>query len=220
MKVEIWIPEHLSEITLGQYQKFEKLNTDENKESAFLLQKMVEIFCKLNLQDVLQIKVKSLNGVVAHLNNIFEKEYPLVNKFSLHGVEYGFIPVLDDMTLGEYIDLDSSLNDWQDMHKAMSILYRPRKFQKRNKYQVQDYKGIENAEVFKEMPLDITFGAMVFFWSLKNELLVNILNYLQKGTRSKLTYHQQEILEQSGVGINQSMDLLRAMLPSLIRLPN
>ena len=115
MKVEIYVPDSLSEITLGQYQKFEKLNTEENKDSAFLLQKMVEIFCKLNLQDVLQIKVRSLNGIVAHLNEIFEKEYKLIDTFTLEGVKYGFCPMLDDMTLGEYIDLDNTLGEWQEL---------------------------------------------------------------------------------------------------------
>ena len=50
MKVEINVPDSLKEITLDQYQRFEKLNTEENKESTFLLQKMVEIFCKHKIQ--------------------------------------------------------------------------------------------------------------------------------------------------------------------------
>ena len=41
--------------------------------------------------------------------------------------------MLDDMTLGEYIDLDNTLGEWQEMHKAMSILYRPITFQRKNK---------------------------------------------------------------------------------------
>ena len=49
MRIEINVPENLSEITLGQYLKFEKLNTKENENSIFLLQKMVEIFCNLDL---------------------------------------------------------------------------------------------------------------------------------------------------------------------------
>ena len=56
MKIEINVPDNLNEITLGQYQRFEKLNTKENQDSVFLLQKMVEIFCELNLKDVATIK--------------------------------------------------------------------------------------------------------------------------------------------------------------------
>ena len=50
MKIEINVPDTLKEITLGQYQKFEKLNTKENQDSTFLLQKMVQIFCNLDLK--------------------------------------------------------------------------------------------------------------------------------------------------------------------------
>jgi hypothetical protein len=106
------------------------------------------------------------------------------------------------------------------MHKAMSILYRPITFQRNNKYQIEEYKGVDNAEVFKNMPLDVAFGSMVFFWNLKNELLTNILSFLHMESKGNLTPQQLEALEQSGVGISQSMDLLKAMLPNLIRLPN
>ena len=52
MKIKIPVPESLSEMTLEQYQKFEKINTEYNQGSNFLLQKMVEIFCNLPLKDI------------------------------------------------------------------------------------------------------------------------------------------------------------------------
>ena len=72
----------------------------------------------------------------------------------------------------------------------------------------------------KYMPLDIVFGAMVFFYHLSNELTQTILNYLHKELLNKLTIQQKEALDQSGVGINRSMVLLKEMLPSLTRLPS
>ena len=122
MKIEINVPDSLKEITLGQYQKFEKLNTEENKDTTFLLQKMVQIFCSLNLKDVATIKYKSVQEIALHLNKVFDTKHDLIPTFELGGVKLGFIPVLDDMTLGEYIDLDNNLGDWQTMHKAMSVL--------------------------------------------------------------------------------------------------
>jgi len=218
MKLEIEIPENLNEITLGQYQRFEKLNTKENQDSIFLLQKMVEIFCGLDLKDVATIKYKSVQEIVMHLNKVFDTKHSLIPTFELDGIELGFIPVLDDMTLGEYVDLDENLGDWQTMHKAMSVLYRPVTYKKGHKYQIEEYTGI-NAEAMKRMPLDVVFGAMVFFWNLNNELVQTILNYLQKEAEN-LTTQQKEALEASGVGINQSMELLKEMLPSLMKLPN
>jgi len=215
MKIEINVPDSLNEITLAQYQKFEKLNTEENKDSTFLLQKMVEIFCGLQLKDVATIKYKSVQVIANHLNKIFDVKHSLVPTFTLNGVEYGFIPVLDDMTLGEYIDLDESLGDWQNMHKAMSVLYRPIKFKKGHKYQIEEYKGTNDTML--QASLDIVFGAMVFFYSLSNELMTTILSYLQKETNS-LTIQQQELLEANGVGISRSMQLVKEMLPNLTKL--
>ena len=218
MKVKINVPDSLKEITLDQYQRFEKLNTEENKESTFLLQKMVEIFCNLNLKDVANIKYKSVQEIIVHLNKVFDQKHSLVPTFNLNNVEYGFIPVLDDMSLGEFIDLDENLGNWDNMHKAMSVLYRPVKFKKDKKYNIEEYKGMNDK--LKYMPLDIVFGSMVFFYNLSNELTQTILNYLQKELPNKLTIQQKEALDQSGVGINRSMVLLKEMLPSLTRLPS
>ena len=214
MKVEILVPDKLSEITLGQYQKFVKVNTEENKDTPFLLEKMVEIFCSLNLQDILKIKFTSVQEIANKLNKLFEEEPKHVKTFSLNGVNYGFIPNLDDMTLGEYIDLDSNLSDWEKIHTAMAVLYRPIKVKKNNKYNIEEYTGPNNAELMKDMPLNVSMGSMVFFYSLSNELLTTTLNFLVNEMEGSMTLEQQQILEQNGVGINQSMDLLKGMLPS------
>ncbi len=217
MKVEILVPDKLSEITLGQHQKFVKLNTEENKDTPFLLEKMVEIFCSLNLQDILKIKFTSVQQIANKLNKLFEEEPKHVKTFSLNGVNYGFIPNLDDMTLGEYIDLDSNLSDWEKIHTAMAVLYRPIKVKKNNKYNIEEYTGPNNAERMKEMPLNVAMGSMVFFYNLSNELLTTTLNFLVNEMEESMTLEQQQLLEQNGVGINQSMDLLKGMLPSSIK---
>ena len=151
------------------------------------------------------------------LNKLFEEEPKHVKTFSLNGVNYGFIPNLDDMTLGEYIDLDSNLSDWEKIHTAMAVLYRPIKVKKNNKYNIEEYTGPNNAERMKEMPLNVAMGSMVFFYNLSNELLTTTLNFLVNEMEESMTLEQQQLLEQNGVGINQSMDLLKGMLPSSIK---
>jgi hypothetical protein len=218
MQVEINVPDSLSEIKLEQYQKFQALNTDENSESPFLLQKMIEIFCNLNLKEVATIKYKSVQVIVEHLNKVFSVKTDLKNTFKLKGVEYGFIPVLDDMSLGEYIDLDNYIGDWDNMHKAMNVLFRPIENKRGVKYNVIEYGKQDNSQVLKDMPLDIVLGAMVFFYHLNNELLTITLSYLEEEMHQEMTLEQRQTLERSGLGINQSMDYLRAILPDTIRL--
>ena len=219
MKVQINVPDSLKDITLEQYQKFEKLNTEENKDSSFLLQKMIEIFCNLNLRDVANIKYKSVQEITKHLNKVFDVKTDLTPTFKLGGIEFGFIPVLDDMTLGEYIDLDTYLGDWENMDKAMNVLYRPITVNNKNRYNIEDYKESDNTELFKDMPLDIAMGSLVFFWNLNSELLQITLKYLNQETR-KMTLEQRQVLEKNGDGYPLSMDLHKKILPALIQLQN
>lgn len=210
------MPESLQEVTLEQYQKFLKLNTVENEGTPFMLQKMVEIFCRLDLKDVATIKYKYVKEIVEHLNSLFEGEQKLIKQFSLNGVRYGFIPQLDEMTLGEYVDLDTYLGDWDKMHKAMSVLYRPVTYDSGGRYQITEYKGTNDD--LKLMPLDVVLGSLLFFYRLNKELLTATLNYLSKEMENEITTDQRQRLEQSGVGINQSMALLREILPSSVKL--
>ena len=220
MKLDIYIPEELSDITLGQYQKFAKINTGENDNTSFLLHKMVEIFCNIDLKDIAKIKYTYVNNIVSEINKMFDVKTSLIPIFKMGGIDYGFIPKLDDITLGEYIDLDNTLGDWETMHKAMSVLYRPVKFQKGHRYQIEDYTGMENAERMKNMPLDVVMGSLVFFWILKNELLKNTLKYLSKEMTENLTTQQQATLVENGDGINLSTDWLKEILLDLKTLQN
>jgi hypothetical protein len=215
MKVEIQIPSSLSEVTLEQYQKFTKLNTEENEDSSFLMQKTVEIFCNLNLQDIAKVKFTYVQEILNDINNLFEKKQDLIPTFTHRGIEYGLIPVLDDMTLGEYVDLDENFTDWDTMHKAMAVLYRPVTLHKGDRYQIEEYNGLENAETMKQIPLDIVMGCMFFFYNLNEELLKTTLNYLSQEIPKELTTDQLQTLVKSGGGINQSMDSLKGMLDDL-----
>ena len=215
MKVDILVPSSLSEVTLEQYQKFAKINTEDNSDTGFLMHKTVEIFCNLNLKDIAKIKYTYVQEILNDINNLFEPKQDLIPRFTMGGIEYGFIPVLDDMTLGEYVDLDENFTDWERMHKAMAVLFRPIKLSKGDRYQIEDYDGLDNAERMKKMPLDVVMGAMVFFWTLNKELLKTTLNFLEQEVGKEMTTQQLQHLEKNGVGIKASMELLKEMLPSL-----
>ena len=55
MKANINVPTELNEITLKQYQKFLKIQ-ESDQDNYFLQTKMIEIFCKIKMQDALNIK--------------------------------------------------------------------------------------------------------------------------------------------------------------------
>ncbi len=204
MKLTLNIPESLSEVTLDQYQQWLKVAEDKELDN-FLQQKMIEIFCGVTLKQVMLIKAKDIESIVVQISKLFnQKENKFIDRFKYQDQDFGFIPKLDDMTFGEYVDLDTYLADWQLMHKAMSVLYRPITFKKKNQYLIEEYETADKYNM-KQMTLDVVFGSMVFFWKLRNELQTHILNYLANQTEVPISQELQDSLK-NGAGINLSMD--------------
>jgi len=219
MKIELKIPTSLSEIKLVQYQKFLAIAKD-NEESEFLQQKMVQLFCGIDLKDVAQIRYKDVAEITANINNLFTKENVFIQRFKMGGVEFGFIPNLDEMSTGEYMDLDAYITDWDTMHNAMAVLYRPIKNNLGNKYEIEEYKGsITYADVMKHAPLDVVLGAMVFFYNLGNDLLSSTINYLEQNQEVQNILNKHN-LENVGDGIQVSMLLLKETLEDLMKFPS
>jgi hypothetical protein len=216
MKIELTIPTTLNDIKLAQYQKFLSIVKD-NEDGEFLQQKMVQIFCGIDLKDVAQIRYKDVAEITDNINNLFTKENHLIQRFKMGGVEFGFIPNLDEMSTGEYMDLDTYITDWDTMHNAMAVLYRPITNKLGNKYQIEEYKGsITYADVMKHAPLDVVLGAMVFFYTLGNDLLKSTINYLDqnKEVQNILNRHNSQSAMD---GTQVSMLLVKETLEDLMK---
>lgn len=220
-KIELNVPASLNAITLRQYQKYLKV-ADKNKTEEyadFLNKKIVEIFCNINLNEVEKIPVVEFDKVLGIITKAFEENQSLNKKFKLLDVEMGFIPKLDDMSLGEYVDIEANISNWQEMHKAMAVLYRPVNFNQKDKYTIAPYSPSEQInELMKEMPLSVVMGAVVFFYNLGIELSKASLNYLQQTMKKAKTSRLKEALEQNGDGINQFMDSLKETSQNLTKL--
>ena len=217
MKVKILVPESLSEITLEQYQKFLKISKD-NEDSLFLQQKMVEIFCSIDLKSVMNIKYNSIKKITTHLNNLFEQKPKFIETFIKDKKKFSFIPSLDDMSFGEFVDLDTTLTDWETMDKAMGVLFRPETQRHKHKYLIEKYETYDKYDM-KEMPLGVALGAMVFFYNLGKALTLNMPTYLKEQMK-KLTSQQKQDLTQNTDFITAYSVLVEEMLPSLMKSPS
>jgi hypothetical protein len=211
MKLDITIPTDLSEITLRQYKHFLKIQKSQDDEN-FLSAKIIEIFCKVKLEDVMQIKFNDSEYIVNTLTEMFEQKPNLVTKFKLNNKEYGFHPQLDDLTLGEYIDLDTFIGDWENIEKAMAVLYRPVVNKLKDKYTIEEYKVGRDAEIL-DMPMDAVLSSIFFLWNLGLDLSKTMMNYLDKEQTQALTQYLNS--QPNGVGITQFTDLLKETLHDL-----
>lgn len=212
MKIEINVPSTLNEITLGQYQKYLKI-AESNPEGNFLDAKMVEIFCGIPLSDSYKLKMASVAAITDIINSLLEATPKHIQRFTINEVEYGFIPDLDDMSLGEYIDLDNNASKWEQMHVAMNVLYRPIKTSKLGKYNIEEY-DVNNPEAMKEMPLGAAIGSLFFFYNLGIELSNHTILY--SSNQAEMQDIQEQLnSEANGVGINQFMHSLTDVLNDL-----
>jgi hypothetical protein len=227
MKLEINVPSSLSEIPLKHYQDFLKVQADSNDEE-FVAQKMIEIFCGISLKDVVKMKLTSLNELIAHFTQLFSEKPKFKNRFKISTeegeIEFGFIPELEQISFGEYVDLESHLTTWDSYHKAMAVMYRPIVKTRKDKYDVLPYEPNKDfQELMKFAPLDVVIASSVFFWTLGNELLQATLSYLEnemkKNTKLTTTFQKQLNLQNDGDGINQYMQSLKETLQDSMKLP-
>ncbi len=173
MAFKIKVPNSLSEISLEKFQKYMKLR-DENDNEEFLSYKAIELFCGIPLSDVYKLTLESVESISEVLSKMFNEQPKHVERFTMNGVEYGFIPDLNEMTLAEYVDSEGNLSDIQNLHLAMNVLYRPIKDKKGDKYNIYPYK-LENLDKMKDMPTSAALGAIFFLISLGKELSLSTI---------------------------------------------
>ena len=194
MKIDINIPTSLSDITLRQYQRFEKECKDLENESK-LTQKILDIFCGLNLKDSLKVKSVDAEAIKDIVLDMLSERPQRITSFNMNGIEYRIIPDLNDISLGEQIDLDENITSYETMHLAMAVLYRPIKQEVKGLYNVVDYEPLKYDMM--DMPMSAVVYGTVFFYNLGMDLLKNTVDYLQEAEANSMA---QVDLMQNGDG--------------------
>jgi hypothetical protein len=215
--MKVSVPSSLDEITLAQYLRYlEAIKENEKqKQENYLEIKMLEIFCKLTHIEVLDIEYNFVSTIAERIGQILKEEPQLVQKFKVGDITFGWLPKLDDMSYGEFLDLNGNISEWDTMVVAMGVLYRPITKEKNGKYLVEEYKGDTYHDALYQMPMSAIVGAMVFFWNLGIDCTTYITKHLE--LEKNIPFQKQLNLVQTGVGMQQSMNLLAETLQSMKR---
>jgi len=215
--MKVTVPTSLADITLSQYLRYLQAIKDAEKQTqeSFLEIKMLEIFCNLTHVEVLDIQYTFVSSIVEKLSSIIKEEPSLVKKFKVGDIQFGWLPKLDDMPYGELLDLITNISDWETIITSMGVLYRPITVELNDKYLVEKYKGDTYHDALMQMPMSAVVGSMVFFWNLG----LDCTNYIMKSLEGveKMTFQNQVNLVESGIGMQQSMNLLEETLQSMKR---
>ena len=210
MQLEVSVPSSLKEVKLKDYQDYLLIEEPTNDD-------MLKCILNIDQKELGKIKASDVDFLLGHVINLFEEKQELIPKFKMYGIEYGFIPNLDEITYGENKDVTAYINEWGTMHKAMAVLFRPIKQKQRDKYIIEEYEGSHKySEVMKDMPLEVVMGAMVFFYNLTNVLLKSIPSYLEK--QMEREQMQGVISPENGEAIQSYIHLLKQTLQDLNKL--
>jgi len=231
MNIQLQLPKDINSVNLRDFQKFQKVVADNPEvNNDFLEVKMLQIFAGLTYKEVQLLPVGTFDDVMRYMTVLFESKTPLIRRFTMTGtdgvdVEFGFIPNLDKMTMGEYIDLNNYLEDADSLNKAMAVLYRPihPSYKNKTNYRISSYEGTEFfSELMKDMPLGIALGAKVFFYRLGMKLSRLIMNSFQRQLEAQdnnLSEEEKSRLIKSIDGIRSSTLLLEDRLSILTKQP-
>ena len=205
--LEYVIPESWSQVSIGMYQEFMSKDVDKMNEHELLFH-LVSTFCKIPQQKIVKFKKGDIDEIYKHVSQLAltQPKESLNLILEIDGVEYGFNSKLDDISFGEFTDLDTFLNDgFENLEKVMAILYRPIVDKDKKKFRVEQYdfnQCEKRFDVFKnKMSIDSAFGCLSFFLNLGTEYTMISTHYLKKQNKKKKSKQPNNHLEQNGVGM-------------------
>ena len=152
-----------------------------------------------------QLQIKDVSVIMNALSDMqTNKNSSLKKIIEIDGKRYGFHPNLDNITLGEWADLENFMknNIQENMPECMAILYRPIVEETESGiYTIESYDGniAIRAEQMKRMSAEQVQLALVFFYNLGKKLLQTLPLFLMQKLKEMKTQSQQNLLQKNGV---------------------
>tara|TARA_R110002020_G_scaffold424388_2_gene633579 strand:- start:12491 stop:13096 length:606 start_codon:yes stop_codon:yes gene_type:complete len=178
-----------SDVTLDKWLKL--VDIDKNSTSQEALQTIKEL---TNIPEDLikELSISDVSVIMEHFTKLQSQvDTQLKNIIEIDGQEYGFHPKLNDITLGEYADIETMIVHGleKNLPDLMAILYRPVTEKKNGKYTIEAYDGeiAMRAEEMRKMSAQEVQNAMVFFWTFAMDLLKIMPSFLMARVTKSLT---------------------------------
>lgn len=192
------------DVTLEKWAKLMyKKNQSNSNEALETIAALSDIPKKL----VNELGINDVATILKRIAKMQEKENTKLKRIiKVDNVEYGFHPNLEDITLGEYADIETylKLGIENNLTKLMAVLYRPILEKEGKQYSIEAYDSSSTrlrAEKFKKMKAEDVNSSLVFFWTLGNELLMTLPLYLMEQSQEILNKVQMSNLQTSGIGL-------------------
>jgi hypothetical protein len=153
---------------------------------------------ELALSDVAVIMAK-----VAELQA--KQDTNLKRIIEINEVEYGFMPDLNAITLGEYADIEQFIKNGihKQLPELMAVLHRPIKEKKNDIYIIDAYDGdiTMRTEEMKQMSASQVQNALVFFYHFGTALSETLLSFSMERLKEMKPQSQPKVSLVSGDGL-------------------
>ena len=183
-EVKLIIPDNWNDITIGTYQEYVKIQESKKGEKHKIVRSLA-LLCNTSPFVVKKMAYKDLVEIMTIIKKMIDTEPTeddFKKLFDLKGVEYGFCPNLNNLTTGEYIDLETLCKaPRENLHIIMSVLYRKVTKKVNNRYAIEAYNPDEfKEELFKDCPMSIALSSLGFFLTLGERLAKISQRYLAR----------------------------------------
>ena len=170
------------EVTLEKWLKLIDFETGTKTEEAT---ETIAALSNIPKQLVKELALKDVAVIMSKIAKLQQKQDTKLKKIiEIEGVEYGFHPDLDSITLGEYADIETFIKNGIESYlpELMAVLYRPIKEKKNDIYIIYAYDGNIRlrTEEMKKMSAEQVQSALVFFYNLGKELSAILPLYLME----------------------------------------
>ena len=152
-----------------------------------------------------QLELKHIVLMLEKLSHLQSQEdTTLKNIIEINGVEYGFMPDLDSISLGQYADIETFIKNGIDKNlpELMAVLYSPIKLKKNDIYIIEPYDGDIRlrAEEMKQMSATQVHSALFFLYHFGSVFLSIMQLSLMEVLQEMKTQLQVNPLQTNGDG--------------------
>ncbi len=170
------------EVSLEKWLKLIDFETGTKTEEAT---ETIAALSNIPKQLVKELALKDVAVLMSKIAELQQKQDTKLKRIiEIEGVEYGFHPDLDSITLGEYADIETFIKNGIEKHlpELMAVLYRPIKEKKNDIYIIDAYDGNIRlrTEEMKKMSAEQVQAALFFFYNLGRELSQILPLYLME----------------------------------------
>jgi len=182
-KTKYFLPTQWNQVKLGQYMEIQEHSENEDLGDVERLCCILTALSGISREDINLMPLDNLTTLRVQVSLLLERraKKKLKHVITIDGNLYGFHPNLSQLTLGEFVDLETYIKNGvtQNLDGILSLLYRPIVAKKGDKYDIEEYKpSDERKELFrKHFTADNITGASVFFLTLGKQLIRTLAIY-------------------------------------------